>query len=778
MEYLEGESLSGKLERGALALADALRIATEIADALDKAHREGMVHRDLKPANIMLTKSGAKLLDFGLAKLRADAAPATTLSSLPTKARMTAEGTILGTLHYMPPEQLEGKECDARGDVFAFGAVLYEMLTGRMAFEGDSAATLIGAVIHLQPKPVSELIRGVPPALDRVVRKCLAKSAEDRWQTFRDLHDELVWVCEGGSTETPAIGPRRRGPLLPWMVTAAAVAAAILATVVLRPAEAPAPQPLLLPVSLPSSVFYFAELSPDGRRFAYGERRGVVVRQMDTLKEDIIPGTEDAAGHVWFDSQSLGIVSQNQLRRFSLTGGSQFIAAVQGFFGGAAANESGAVLYSAGNGPLFRTSVNGGAATPTSALDAGRREISHLWPQFLPDGRQFIYLALSENPDDSAVFAGSLDSLERRLLFKSRSRGYFIRSGFMLFVRDGVLLAQPFDTASLQLQGEAKALATSIAVFAGTGSSYVTTAETGLIGYWPDLYGIDNSRLTWFDRSGKETGTIGNPGSYWMLNLSPDDKKIAVNVQNPINKDFDIWIGDLVRNTMSPFMAEPSGDYDPEWSPDGRIAFSSDRGGPSAVFEASTTGAADAKPVAQFSAVSYASDWSLDGRFILYQQMTRLVAMPMNGDRKPVVVLDSPSIKDQPRFSPDGRWIAYNARESDVHEVYIVSFPVAARPIQVSTKGGMQPQWRRDGKEIFYLDPEGKMMAVDVQTAGGSLNFGSPKMLFQTPLSSPSPEVDQYDVTSDGQRFIMITPPADARRTMNLIVNWPSLLKN
>lgn len=300
------------------------------------------------------------------------------------------------------------------------------------------------------------------------------------------------------------------------------------------------------------------------------------------MKTDLIPGTEDARGYFWFpDSQSIGISTRNQLKRFSLNGGpSQVIASVEGEFLGAAANDAGVVIFTdVAKGPLYKTPVNGGTPIPATSLDKARQEISHVWPQFLPDGRRFMYFAISQNPNNSGMFVGSFDSPEKHLVLTSRSRGG-TPPGFLLFARDGVLLAQSFDPSSLQLGSEAKTVTGPLSTFTGSGSAFMTTSNTGLIGFLPDLYRIENSRLIWFDRSGKETGTVANPGSYWMLNLSPDNKRIAVNLQNASTRNFDIWIGDLERGTMSPFISDSDGNFDPEWSPDGRIAFTSDRGGP------------------------------------------------------------------------------------------------------------------------------------------------------------------------------------------------------
>jgi eukaryotic-like serine/threonine-protein kinase len=797
MEYLEGETLADRLLKGALPTEQTLRFGIEIADALDKAHRQGIVHRDLKPGNVMLTKSGVKLLDFGLAKAVAPAKQPSGMTSLPTMASspLTQEGTILGTFQYMAPEQLEGKEADARSDIFAFGAVLYEMATGKKAFAGSSQASLISAIMKEDPTPIAALQPMTPPALDRVVKTCLAKDAEDRFQTAHDAKLQLQWIAEMGSAAgvpAPIVARRRSRERLAWTGFAiAALAAALFAAGYLR--RAPRPERgIRATLPFPEKMFLGElALSPDGNRLAFtaskvGMEPALWVRDLDGSSAQPVAGAENAYFPFWSpDSRSIGFFAAGKLKRVDASGGAILTVcdAVRGV--GGTWNRDGTIVFApAPTSALYQVAAGGGKPVPVTKLDASRHEAAHRYPQFLPDGRHFLYMAgnLGGATDDpaNAIRVGSLDGSVDKLLVKTLSNAGYA-SGYLLYGRDGTLLAQRFDTSKLEVRGEPVPAVPKIGLSSWHSNWLFSASENGRLVAAPVF--APPSRLVWFDRNGKETGSIGEPAPFGNLRLSPDGRKVAADVYDPVHDTSDIWIYDAETGMGAKFVFGQAHETNPVWSPDGsRVVFVSDRkaksgrgdlwmkpldGGKEEIF----TESEDARTP---------EDWSKDGRFISCN------VIPARGKRDyEVWVVDTAEQNRvapfatgalaavSSRFSPDGRWIAYASNESGRFDVYVRPFPSGAGTWQVSTAGGGSPVWRRDGKELFFVSLDSKIMAVSVE-ADSKFHAGTPVVLF--PLRA-SGGTANYDVSHDGQRFLVNSPASDiASPPIDLFVHWTALL--
>ena len=811
MEYVDGETLQQRLEKGRLPLDQALEYAIQIADALDKAHRQGVVHRDLKPGNIMITKSGTKLLDFGLAKLKGDAAEVSPLSQMPTQdvsAPLTAEGTILGTLQYMAPEQLEGKEADARSDIFAFGAVVYEMVTGKKAFEGASPASLIGAILKDVPHLVSDFQPISPSTLDRTVKKCLAKDPDGRWQSTGDLLDELQWVTEGSasvSTGTGEVGSKNRERIA-WI---AATTVLVVLVVVLgswylgHVPEEPgavrfsiaAPEGAIL--RGPGACQTCPAVSPDGRLVAFlaeSEGRALLwIRPLDSLTAEVLPGTEGASYPFWSpDSRSIGFFTQGKLNKIAIAGGPpQTLADANPFYGGTwNGNE---IIVFTNQSRLYQISSSGGQATPVTDLDTSRGELLHVGPHFLPGGRHFLYHARSRDSENSGVYVASLDSQESRLLLRSEARAEYSPPGYLLFVRGGTLMAQAFDVEQMQLSGEPMLVAEQVYNFRGVAD--FSTSENEILVYWSG-FNTGLEEFVWFDRSGTQLARVGAPGAYANPELSPEGKRLAFESVDPLTGNQDIWTMDLDRGVPSRFTFDAARETRPIWSHDGtRIVFSSDRDGPLSLYWKTSFGSgndelllqADASGFRQDSVLS-AMDWSSDGRFLAYQRgnvtnRADIWVLPLERDSEPYVFLQTEFNEFQARFSPDTRWIAYASNESGRDEVYVQPFPATGGKTQISINGGRHPRWRGDGSELFYLTLDGRLMAVEVR-ADRTFEPGVSVALFETPIGTTDTSNNaDYAVTTDGQRFLIVaasdeeSPTEREMASLTVILNWTSLIE-
>jgi serine/threonine protein kinase len=781
MEYLEGETLTARLARGPLPVDQALRYAIEIADALAAAHRAGVCHRDLKPGNVMVTRSGARLLDFGLARVGPlRGSPQSDQPTIPSG--LTATGTILGTVQYMAPEQLEGKETDARTDIFAYGSVVYEMITGRKAFEGQSQASVIAAILEHEPPPISSLQRMAPPALDRAIKKCLAKDPEERWQTVRDLRDELKWITEGSSqvgVPLTVAARRKWGTLLSWaVIVVLSVALLTLATVRLREPSADLPR---IVFTVPRSTGHFtllgvaSELAPDAKRLTFpgptSDGRTVLwIRALDSLTARPLAGTENEGYPAAFwspDGQSVGFFADGKLKRIDVSGGpAHALADAPDPWGGTWSRE-GFIVFAPRVGPLFRVSASRGAVTPLLELDRSRQEISHSWPHFLPDAHHFLYTVASADAAKNGVYLGSLDGKAPRLLIGEAERAVYSAPGYLLFVRGGTLLAQSFDVTSLQTAGEAFPIPGPDGEVIATGPGLFSVSSNGVLGYVRTR--LRTYQLNSYDRAGRVLETIGDPAPYLSVVLSPDETRVAVD-----RADGHIWV--LERATgIATRLSHNRAAGDPIWSPDGRqLVFS--------VFDNSGTGNLYRKVIAardeelhfKSQENKYPQSWLNDGTILFMNQQSALYLLPASGDGEPELLHQSAFQTDEFRLSPDERWIAYNSVESGRWEVYVASFPSFGGKRQVSSGGGCQAHWRKDGKELFYLDLKGQLMALDL-TMGPSFVAAAPRPLFQTPIPV-NPLIDQYAVTGDGRRFILGTRLGE-EEPLTVMLNWTAGLK-
>ena len=788
MEFIEGETLAARLEKGPLPLGESLTIGIEIASALDSAHRQGIVHRDLKPGNVMLTKTGAKLLDFGLAK-GTSGAIATSGTIAKTTTPLTVKGTILGTFQYMAPEQIEGEEADARTDIFAFGVVLFEMLTGRKAFTGKSQAGLLGAILKEDPPPVSRIQPLTPPLLDHVVRTCVAKDPDNRFQTAHDLLLQLRWIADSGSAAgvpaplVPIRKPRER-PV--WIAAVVALLLLWLATLV--PwyfSRTPEDRQIQFLVDTPGILNPFSiSVSPDGRFLTFVAKApsgGMMLwlRPIGATTAQPLAGTSGAASAFWSpNSRYIGFVADRKLKRVDVTGGTpQSLCDVPTPVAGATWSRDDVIVFS-DTTSLQRISASGGQPVPLAKPDKSRQESRYLFPVFLPDGRHILFLAVGATLENRWVYVGSLDSSDRTRVLAAGSIARYVSPGFLLFASRGTLMAQPFDAARMRTTGEAFRVAEDVTQ-ALNGRTAFDVSQNGVLVYRTGGALELLTELRWFDRSGKSLGTVGEPGPFQQMRLSPDQRRVAIERIDPESGIDDIWTLELASNILTRLTFDPAGVTDPVWSPDSRtIAFASRRNRKLDLFQ-KTIGASSDSPIFESAdAVKYLDDSSADGRFLLFHGDNgfALFALPWSGgDRKPIRLIDTPYAKDEAHFSPDGRWVTYQSTESGTLEAYVASFPGFDHRTRVSTHGGSQPRWRGDGKELFYVDPAAQLMSVAV-TPGATLDFGAPKLLFQTPIPrGAATGIDLFDVSRDGQRFLVLSPvrsDAAAVTPITVVVNW------
>jgi Tol biopolymer transport system component len=795
MEFLEGETLASRLEKGPLAIDQVLRYGVQIADALDRAHRQGVVHRDLKPGNIMLTKDGAKLLDFGLAKLgpASRSAPDETL----TRA-LTSQGTILGTFQYMAPEQLEGKDADARSDIFAFGAVLYEMATSRRAFQGKSQASLIAAIFGSEPTPVSTLQPMTPRALDHVVATCLAKDPEARWQTAHDLLLELRWIA-AGEPQTEAAPVRTRRSV--WL--AAALGLLLLATAAVsvrhwleKPPELHAIRSSIMPPE--NATFRFTgvnagpvTVSPDGRRLAFvatSDGKDLLwVRRLDALTAQPLAGTEGAVQPFWSaDSRFIGFFADRKLKRIEASGGPALKICDAAMGRNGTWNRDGVIVFAPDiMGALYRVPAAGGVAIAATKPSDKPDEATHRWPWFLPDGRHFLYLSTNapglRQADMATIYVASLDSNERKPVLRVASNVAYA-DGHLLFVRERTLMAQPFDTRHLEITGDAFPVAEQIQFDPSGSQGGFSVSQNGVLAY--ETTGeADGSQLTWLDRSGKQTGVVGEYGIFGGVQLSPDGKRVLASAN--IAGNTDIWIFGLARGLGTRFTFDPAADRFAVWSPDSsRVIFSSVRKGHFDLYQKPADGTGIEEVILESKVDKNAESWSPDGRFLLYtiyDPSTRqdLWVLPLDGQRKPFPFLQTPSNENYSQFSPDGRWVAYSSDESGRMEIYVAPFTGGPSTLggkrQVSKDGGFHARWRHDGTEIFY-QYNGRMMAAEVNGKGSSFEVGAVHPLFERRLITTSGYA--YDVSADGQHFLVNALAGQkASNPVTLVINWGADLK-
>jgi Tol biopolymer transport system component len=790
LEMIEGESLADRLAKGPLPLEEVLRYGIEISSALDAAHKQGIVHRDLKPGNVMITKTGAKLLDFGLAGTGEAATAGEVLSTLRTLDKpLTEHGTILGTFQYMAPEQLEGQPADARTDIFALGAMLYEMATGVRAFTGQSRTSLIAAIVSSQPPPVSSVQEMSPPALDHVIRKCLEKDREDRWQSARDVMAELRWIAEGGSRiGLPAVvlGRRRVRERLAWAAFAVALLAALgFAAAWAR--RAPRPEAVVrFTVPMPEGVSAVGPpaLSPDGRKLAFdaadvGGRRQIWMRPLDQLEARPLAGTEGALRPIWSpDSRFVAFMAGGKLRKVDVNGGPpQTICDAPNGADGSWSPEGVILFDGRGSDPVWRVPAAGGVAKPEVEVGPDKAAIGAGWPHFLPDGRHFLYLARLQLSEAESLMVKSLGANDSRELLKTSSLVHFARPGYLLYVREQTLVAQPFDTGSLQLEGEPIPLGEGLGV-GDLGLASFSISDTGVLAYRAGL--SEGRQLLWFDRAGKETPALEEPGSYRDAWLSPDGKRLAFDLSKG-SEGADIWIRDVARGVASRFTFDSANESDPVWSPDGRSLVYSMQRKSVDLMRKDAAGTREAELLLETDEDKYASEWSRDGKYLLYVSQGKQTgfdvwALPMTGEKKPIPVATTRFSELFGTFSPDAAYVTYSSNESGRREVYVQEFPEARNKWQLSTSGGAQPFWSGDGKEIFYRTPDAHVMSVPVKTGGG-FTAGVPRALFQARFANVVARA-HYRPTPDGQRFLVLAPlRQETIPPTTVVLNWTAGLR-
>jgi eukaryotic-like serine/threonine-protein kinase len=807
LEYLEGETLESRLRRGPLPLEQVVRYASEIADALNKAHRQGITHRDLKPDNIMLTKSGAKLLDFGLAKLRTQPPPvAADLTELTAEnTKLTADGVLLGTFQYMAPEQLEGAETDARTDIFALGCVMYEMATGKTAFTGKTRASLIAAILASEPPPISSLQPLTPPALERVVKTCLAKDPDERWQAVHDVKLQLKWIAEGGSQAGTAVtvSEARKWRLLALMATALLLAICIVGVLSYLLRKTPERQVTRSYILPPENWTYLfssdargaAVISPDGTQLAFvaqdqSGKQLLWVRPLDSLSGRALSGSDGASYPFWSpDSRFIGFFAEGKLKKIAAAGGvAQSLCDAPNGRGGSWGRKGDIVFAPASRRSIYRVLESGGTAVPVTKVSSSASD-SQRWPFFLPDGIHFLYISglAGGIPGTVAeINIGSVDGMPPKEVLSNLLNAVYAPPGYLLFVRDGVLMAQPFDPDRLQLTGDALPILESVASNLGFQKAIFSVSENGILAYQAGSGSGFTNDLIWMDRIGKQLAKLGDTAAYFGPRISPDGKHVAVEIFPPGKSISDLWIYDLARPIKTRLTFDSSVNRRAAWSPDGsRIRFSSSRSGHQQIYEKATNGVGGDELVAPASSGEQVIDsWSPDGKFVAYDAIGTAVGtsseiwiLPTSGDRKPSPFLQSKFDQIEATFSPDGKWLAYSSNESGSNEIYLTPFPAKNGKWQVSTNGGSWPAWRRDGKEIFYLRPDKKLMSAEISTNGITLTIGTAKPLFQTNafLSPNWP----FDVAPDGKRFLVnaVSEPTSSARPITLVVNWDAKLR-
>jgi eukaryotic-like serine/threonine-protein kinase len=788
-DYLVMELVDGARLQGPLPVERAVVFAGQILDALDAAHKKGITHRDLKPANILVTKQGIKLLDFGLAKHTA----ALQESDATLTAALTRQGQIAGTLQYMSPEQLQGRTIDSRSDLFSFGCVLYELLTGKRAFEGDSAASLIAAILERQP---AHLAFTAP--LERVICRCLAKDPAERWQTARDLKAEMIW--EASKPEAAA-----RSPLARWRQWAGWGAAAILAGALImawagrsRPSAAEVVRFTVNPPEkgvfsdLPYTTVAVPQfaLSPEGSAIVYatsveGGKPLLWLRQMADAAAHPLAGTENALLPFWSpDGHWIGFFSEKQLKKIPAGGGAAQTVADNVFdvFGGTWGADD-TILFSAATGGISRVPAAGGSPTPVTVLSKQRGDAAHRWPHFLPDGRHFLYYVRTA-AENRGIYVGSLGGKTDQFLLKSDASAVYAPPGYLLYVEGDAMLARSFDAKRLEVSGSAFAVQDRLGQ-SSSSFSPISTSRNGLMAYAAALR--HPGRLTWLDRRGVPSGTVGTEAHYNDFRLSPDEARLALSALDAKTSNMDIWITDLRRGNSSRFTFGPILNSSAIWSPDGgRLLYRSNRQWAAVELnEQSADGGGQITPVLSFERAKAAgmrsfayvpTDWSPDGQTILISAAFPATgydiwSLPADGQGTPSPLIEGPGDQLQANFSPDGSSVAYASNETGRFEVYFQRLPPGGRKWQVSTGGGTEPRWRRDGREIYYLAPDRKLTAVSVSASG---QFGVPQALFQTQVAAQNSVFrTNYLPAANGQRFLLNSQTGDGSATaITVTMNW------
>jgi serine/threonine protein kinase/Tol biopolymer transport system component len=791
MELVEGETLQERLKHGPIPVDEALPIAKQIAEALEAAHEKGIIHRDLKPANIKLSPDGTiKVLDFGLAKAFQEQRTAV-LSNSPTLMEGSIPGAILGTVSYMSPEQAKGKETDRTTDIWAFGCVFYEMLTGRAAFEGETAAEILAEIFKTDPA-WEQLPGYTPESIRRLLRRCLQRDRKQRLQSIGDARIEIKEASDSPNDAMPRVS-RRRERLL-WAVVAVLSSALILALAVtirhLR--EAPiqlnsveflisAPEGGAFPVFAGSPIL---SVSPDGQHVAFEAtqiqtgRRMIWIRDLNSANIRVLPGTEDLAGTgppFWSpDSRFLAFVAGGKLKKIAISGGLPSILCDAPQAGSGTWNSQGTIILSRG-GSLVKVNSNGGNVAGAAVNKNSPDEVDTA-PTFLPDQTHFLYTARAMGDLQGwRILVGSVSSSESKSVGISEAKTAYSQ-GHLFFIRSGSLVAQQFDPDRFVLSGEEVPIDSNVNYDSTTGQASFSVSGSGVLAFGK----IDRAatELTWFDRKGSRLGKVGPVGEYGNVALSRDGNYVVVDRQQGAqSRSRDLWMHDLVRGTETRLTFDARDDSDAVWSPDSKtIAFGANSPSVAAIYIRPANGGSSEEQVASFPGkrIVYPRDWSLDGRFIICTIFpSDIWAVPTFGDRKPFPVLHSQFTVGEPRLSPNGEWIAYQSNETGTQQLYVQPFPSMSSKWSISTTGGTQPRWRADGKELFYLAGDGNMMAVPI-ISDTPFQAGIPQALFHTGLESfgGAGGLEHYAVSADGQKFLMNVPAGVEAPPITVIVNW------
>jgi serine/threonine protein kinase len=811
MEFLEGETLADRLRKGAMPLGEILKIGIAVAEALAFAHRNGIVHRDLKPGNIMLTPGGAKLMDFGLAKplsaqtagVSSASAPsftaAATMSGPSPLTPLTMAGSIVGTIQYMSPEQIEGKEADVRSDIFALGAVLYEMAAGKRPFSGKSQISLASSILENDPEPIRASKPQIPVAYEQAVTTCLQKNPEERFQSAQDLKLQLQWIGKekpaSAATGLDAVTtvPRKTQRLAWVFVALAMLILGIAAGFFLHPASTPAPAIRTVINSPEKTSFNLAGdfagppvLSPDGTSIVFSTtsaegKSSLWIRAMNSLEARPLADTDGAYFPFWSpDSRSIGFFASGKLKTIELNGSAAQEVCATPYGRGGAWGANGIIVFSpTPAAPMMRVSATGGSPVDVTTIDASQHT-SHRWPFFLPDGKHFLYLAIHHEPAKAAndmLYYASTDGKENRALFRAQSNAVYA-DGFLLFARGDQLMAQPFDPARGKLNGEARVLSKNVMNDPATWHMDASAADNGLL-----IYGSGGSsdwQLIWIDRDGKKTTTVADKlANLQSAVLSPQGDRIATGIDVGEN---DIWVLDLQRGVRTRLTFGPIANANPVWSPDGQwIAYASVRNNAGNIFRKRSDGSG-AEELLVSGPVSTSVDglrpnsWSSDGKELFYSKLleapkSEVWALPLEGDRKPHLVL---AHGEMAKISPDGHWLAYVSVESGTPEVYVEAYGGGQGKWQVSN-GGQQPQWSRDGKQLYYMDLTFNVFSVPVKENSGALQFGAPQMMVGTTNWS-APQAF-YDVTPDGNKFLLNRIVQQVAQSVTVVTNFSVELK-
>ena len=811
MEYLEGESLADRLHKGPVPLKQALEFGVQIAEALAAAHRAGILHRDLKPGNVMLTAGGAKLLDFGLAKsspaLTGTAAsaisamttstPTMTIADLSSPSKgLTQRGSIMGTFQYMAPEVLQGAEADARSDVFGLGCVLYEMVTRRKAFEGKSQLSVMTAILERDPEPVSAVQAMSPPAFDHLVKTCLEKNPEERFQTALDVKVQLKWIAACGAQMQPAAAAK--SSRLPWLAAGAAALLALgaIAALVGRPSStSPTVVRSVIPPPAGTSFVTLAPsagtpvISPDGTRLVFAARddkgkNQLYIRALISLTATPLAGTDDASYPFWSpDSREIGFFAEGKLKKMDANGGPPQ-ALCEGAIGrGGTWSKDGVIVFSPGpSQSLLRVSAQGGTPSPATKLNVSLGENSHRWPYFLPDGKHFLFWARnSHGIQEHTTYVGTVGSLDARPLMKSELMAMYV-PGYLLFMRGQTLMAQPFNAARLEISGAPVPIAEHVLVNSTSNRPVFTASENGTLVYQT---GSEQGgwRLLWYSRDGKLIGPLGDVDRYFDPAISPDGTRVAAELLTGQGTG-DLWVFDLRRSTKTRLTFGPASQRYPVWTPDGKtIYFGSNGKGGAHVYVKAADGSGPEQAVIEDDPFDFPYSVSPDQKYLLYMRAagdrttgTAMWVLPLSGERKPFPLVSSAFQTGAGAIAPGGKWMSYESNETGRFEIYVTAFPGGGAKWQVSTNGGAAAKWRGDGKELFFLDPADNLMAVDVNPASVPIQLGTPHALFRAPGVQNT--LGPYVVTGDGKEFLINSGEVkEENQPLTLVQNWSVGLK-